>query len=80
METFIIFTIDNPIFSGYNVFMSKQSEALKNKYGQNYFSELGKLGAKKFYQLYYLAPIQLTKFGIFRKNDNSFVNFLGYQK
>jgi len=49
----------------------------KQKYGTNYFSQLGKKGARKFYQLYYLRPIELSKFGIFRKSDNSFVNYLG---
>lgn len=49
----------------------------KAKYGNNYFSELGKKGAKAFYSRYYLIPVQLNRFAIMKKSDNSFVAYLG---
>lgn len=55
----------------------KGVKTVKKKYGENYFSELGKKGAKKFYELYYLHPVGTSQFGIFKKFDNSFVNYLG---
>jgi len=57
--------------------MNKSSETLIKKYGKNYFSELGKKGAKVFYSRYYLKPIGTSKFGIFRRDNNQFVNYLG---
>lgn len=60
--------------------MSKGSETLIKKYGKDYFSRLGKRGAKRFYQLYYLMPVDLNRFAIMRKEDNSFVNYLGYNR
>lgn len=58
--------------------MNKSSETLIKKYGKDYFSRLGQKGAKRFYQLYYLMPVDLNRFAIMRKEDNTFVNYLGY--
>ena len=47
------------------------------KHGKDYFSKIGKIGAKSFWSKYYILPIENTKFGIFKKSDNSFVNYFG---
>lgn len=58
--------------------MNKSTKTLIKRYGENYFSELGKKGAKAFYKKYYLMPIGTSRFGIFRRDNGQFVNCLGY--
>ena len=60
--------------------MNKSARTLIERYGKDYFSRLGKKGAKVFYERYFLYPIELNKFGIFRKDNNQFVNYLGMNK
>jgi hypothetical protein len=58
--------------------MNKQAvETTKKRYGENYFKILGKKGAQKFWQKYFLLPIGTSRFGIYQKSDFKFINFFG---
>ena len=55
--------------------MCKRSETLKRLYGPDYFSCLGRKGAQTFWNRYYIKPAGTSRFAIFRKSDNRFVNW-----
>jgi hypothetical protein len=55
----------------------KSAQTLKERYGLNYFSEIGKKGAEVFHKRYKIVPIGTSQYGIINRTDNSFVNYFG---
>ena len=53
----------------------KGVKSFLNKHGSDYFSRIGKLGAKRFWEKYYIMPIELSKWGLYRRDNNEFVNY-----
>lgn len=55
----------------------KDIDKFKEKHGKDFFSKIGKKGAETFWSRYYILPVELTRFAIYRKDNNQFVNYFG---
>lgn len=53
----------------------KGVETQKQKYGQDHFKQIGRKGAQTFWSKYYIKPAGTSRFAIFRRSDDTFVNW-----